>query len=73
MNYILNVLCVLCFLCGVSLADHKPNILLDVCVFRSEDFYKGRAVDSKSWCGCGLLPAHVATTLLIAARSASRC
>jgi arylsulfatase A-like enzyme len=28
MNYILNVLCVLCFLCGVSLADDKPNILL---------------------------------------------
>ncbi len=28
MNYILNVLCVHCFLGGVSLADDKPNILL---------------------------------------------
>lgn len=28
MNYILSVLCALWFLCGVSLADDKPNILL---------------------------------------------
>jgi hypothetical protein len=28
MKYILNVLCVLCTLCGFSLAADKPNILV---------------------------------------------